>query len=83
VANRRADAVGAGVAAADDDDVLAGGEDSTLVRDVPARDAGVLLRQEVHRVMDAVQLASGHREIARLLGAARQHDAIVLVEQLA
>ena len=32
-----------------------------------AADAAVLLRQEVHREMDAVELAAGDRQVARLL----------------
>ena len=42
-----------------------------------AGDAAVLLRQEVHGEMDAAQIAAGHREIARLLGAAGQQHGVV------
>ena len=41
-------------------------------------DAAVLLRQELHREVDAVELAAGDRQVARLLGAARQHHRVVL-----
>ena len=68
LAVRRADAVGAGVAAADHDDVLARRQD--LVRHRVAGDDLVLLRQELHREVDAGELAAGHRQVARLLGAA-------------
>ena len=36
----------------------------------------VLLRQELHREMHARQIAAGHRQVARLLGAAGQHDRV-------
>ena len=32
--------------------------------------------------MDALELAAGHRQVARLLGAAGQHHGIVVGEQL-
>ena len=82
LADRGADAVGAGVAAADDDDMLAAGEDRFAVRGCFAADAPVLLRQEFHGEMDAVELAAGHRQVARLLGAAGEHDGVVIVEEL-
>ncbi len=47
-----------------------------------AGDAPVLLRQEIHREMDAVELAAGDRQIARLLGAAGQRHRVVFGEQL-
>ena len=47
-----------------------------------AGDAAVLLRQEIHGEMDALELAAGHRQIARLLGAAGQHHGVVVLEQL-
>ena len=43
-----------------------------------ARDDLVLLRQELHREMHAGELAAGHRQVARLLGAAGQHDGVEL-----
>ena len=43
-----------------------------------SRDAAVLLRQELHREVDAVELAAGDRQVARSLGAARQHHRVVL-----
>ena len=80
---RGADAVGAGVAAADHDHVLAFGQDRRDVALRLAGDAAVLLRQEVHGEMDAVEIAAGHGEIARLLGAAgEQHGVIVALELL-
>ena len=47
-----------------------------------AADAPVLLRQEVHGEMDAVELAARDRQVARLLGAAGEHDRVVVGEQL-
>ena len=44
--------------------------------------AAVLLRQEVHREMDAVQLAPGDRQIARLLGAAGERHRVIVLQQL-
>ena len=77
-----AHAVGAGVAAADDDDPPVEGADARLVGDVLAGHAPVLLDQEVHREVHAGELAPGHRQIARVLGAAGEHHRVVLVEQL-
>src|SRR5262249_55998417 len=57
-----ADAVGAGVAAADDDDVLAGGEDRLDVAERLAADAAVLLRQKKHCGMHAGGVAPRGRQ---------------------
>ena len=46
-----------------------------------AADAAVLLRQELHRVVDAGELAARHRQIARHLGADGEHHRVVLVHQ--
>ena len=70
---RRAQAIRARIAAADDDHVLAGGENLVSAPRSPAH-ALVLLRQKIHREMDALQLAARDGQIARLLGAHRQHD---------
>ena len=59
-----ADAVVAGVAAADHDDVLAFGRNHV---DLVARVHLVLQRQEFHRVVHAGKLATRHRQIARVL----------------
>ena len=47
-----------------------------------AGDALVLQRQEVHREVHAVELASRDRQVARLLGAAGEHHRVELGEQL-
>ncbi len=78
---RGAHAVGAGVAAADHDDVLAIG--AQLALELAAGVHLVLLRQELHREMDAVEVAARHRQVARLLGATgQQHGVEVLLELL-
>src|SRR5439155_850126 len=59
LAVRGAEAVRPRVAAAQDDDLLAGGED--LVRHGVAGDDFVLERQELHREVDALELPPGHR----------------------
>ena len=46
------------------------------------RHAAVLLRQEIHREMHAAEIAAGDRQIARLLGAAGEHDGVVAVDEL-
>ena len=67
-------------------DMLAGRADRAVRRRlglVVAGDALVLLRQEIHREMDAGEIAPGHFEIARQFGAAGQRHRIVLRQQLA
>src|SRR5881296_1326967 len=73
----RAQTVGAGVAAADDDHSLALRRDR-LLGDGIAGVALVLLDEVVHGQVDALQLASRYRELARLLGAERQADRVEL-----
>ncbi|OIQ88657.1 hypothetical protein GALL_294800 [mine drainage metagenome] len=75
-----AHAVGAGVAAADDDDVLAGGHDLAL--ELVAGVDLVLLRQELHGEVDAVEFAPRNRQVARMFGAAGQQHRIELGQQL-
>ncbi len=60
-----AQAVGAGVASADDDDTLVLGEELGVVRYLVAGDAAVLQGQEVHREVDALQVPTGDRQVAR------------------
>src|SRR5262249_31371085 len=80
MAVRGAEAVRAGVAAAEDDDALVGGED--LPRDGIARAHLVLLRQELHGEVDALQLAARYRQVARSGRAGRQHDGVELAAQV-
>ena len=79
MAQRRAHAVGAGVAAADDDHVL------VLRRRCTGRPARLLssrllvLRvQELHGEVDALELAAGDGQVARLGRAAAEHDGVEL-----
>ena len=68
---RGADAVGTGVAAADDDDVLALRRDLAL--HLLAQGNAVRRRKELHRLQHTVELAPGHRQVARH-GRADRHD---------
>src|SRR5262245_50763499 len=77
---RRAETVGARVAAAQDDDALVGGEELSL--DPIARDRLVLLRQELHREVDALQVAARDGQVARTGGAGREHDRIEVAPQV-
>ena len=82
LAERRADAVGARVAAADDDDVLAG-RPRWAALDRVAGDAAVLLREEVHGEVHAGELA--RRARARSRGArapTAEHDGVEARPQL-
>jgi hypothetical protein len=78
VAVAGAHAVAPGVAAADHDHMLAVGPQLAL--ELVACIDLVLLRQELHRKVDAVQITARHRQVARLLGAAcQQHGVKVLL----
>src|SRR5205814_2359029 len=76
----RADAVAAGVAAADDDHVLAVGADLAL--DGAAGVDLVLLRQELHREVHAVEISPRYWQVARALRAGREDDRVELRHQL-
>src|SRR5947199_308159 len=79
----RAQTVGARVAAADDDDALAGRADEPLVGNLIALAPLVLEHQVLHREVDAGELASGDREIARPAGPTGQDERIeVAAERL-
>ncbi len=47
-----------------------------------AADPPVLLRQEIHRKVDASKFAAGHRQVARLFGTAGEHQRVIFAEQL-
>ena len=76
----RAETVGAGIAAADDHDVLVLRGDELIVGTVTLA-AAVLQREELHRKVDPLQFAARHRQIARRAGAARQQDGIEVLSQ--
>ena len=78
LADRGAEAVGAGVAAADDHDVLALRADRRLVEVALLH---VVRRREVlHRLVDAGELAAGHREVAPCGRAAGEHDRVAVAD---
>ena len=82
---RGTQAVGPGVAAADDDDLLALGGDRrlpVLAQDVVALLHPVTPRQVLHRLVDAVQLPAGHGQVAPIGRAAGQHHRIEIGQQL-
>src|SRR5207244_9167809 len=68
-----AEAVGAGVAAADDDHALARRRDELIVGNRVALAPPVLERQVLHREVYARELAPRHGEVARVARAAREH----------
>ena len=63
--------------------MLAAGENVARRAERLAGDAAVLLRQEIHREVDAVELAAGNRQIAGGFRAAGQRHRVILVEHLA
>src|SRR6185312_11048854 len=71
-----------GVAAADHHDMLAARQNRLIRADRLARHAAVLLGQEVHREVNAGEIAAGRGEIARRFGAARECDRVVAVEDV-
>ena len=77
---RGAEAVGAGVAAADDDHLLARRGDRRLGQVALLHAVGP--GQVLHRLVDPAEFATGNREIARRGGAAGQHDGVVAAAQL-
>ena len=81
VAHGRADAVGAGVAAADDHDILAFGGDEVAVL-VAVQEAAGVVGQEIHGEMDALEVAALDGQVARLGRAGAEHDRVELLEQL-
>ena len=77
-----AEAVGAGVSAAQDDHALALRADALIRRDARARVEAVLLRQEIHSEMHAAKLAPRHRQIARHRAAARQNHRVEVAHKI-
>src|SRR5574343_245285 len=74
-----ADAVGTGIAAADDDDVLALDVDRVLDA---LLDFLVLRNQEFQRGVDALELTPRHRQIARHFGAGSEDHGVEILLQL-
>src|SRR5580658_1597450 len=79
---RRAEAVRAGVAAAQDDDALPVRAELEFRIERVAEVALVLLRQKFHREVDALEVASGDRQVARLGRAHGQADRVELFAHL-
>ena len=77
----RAEAVGAGVAAAQNHHPLALGADAFRFGNGLAGVEAVLLRQIVHSKVDAVQLPARRRQVAGLRGAAGQADGVEFGQQ--
>ena len=75
------EAVGAGVAAADDDDVLSLRGDSSFRGNGVPFALAILLRQVVHCEVDAVEIASRNGQVARPAGAAGEHDRVEVAAQ--
>ena len=80
LARRLARLPGTGVTPADDDHVLA--RRQNLAVDVVARNYPVLLRQELHREVDSLQLPTRNRQIARLFRSACKQDHVEVVLKL-
>ena len=77
----RAEAVGAGIAAADDHDALALGGDDVGRRHVIPRQPPILLRQILDREVHAGELAAGNLKVARPRRPAAEHDRVELAAQ--
>ena len=73
-----ADAVGAGVAAADHEHVLAAGGDALGLWELDASEDTVLLRQEFECEVDAAKLASRDAEVAGNRRAGGEDDGVEL-----
>ena len=82
LAMRRAQAIGAGVAAADDDHMLVLRSDRAATDDPILFATAVLRGQVLHREVDALELAAGHGQIARGRGPAGQHDRVEIATEL-
>src|SRR3972149_5093904 len=82
LAVHRAQAAGAGVAAADDDYALVLGRDELGVRNFVAFAALILERKKIHRVVDAFEFPARNGQVARSRGAAAEHSGIELLAQV-
>ncbi len=76
-----AEAIRARVAAAQDDHALVARRDEVRLRDEVALAAPVLEGEVLHGEVDAVELAPRDRQVARVAGAARQQERVVLLPQ--
>ena len=78
---RRPEAISAGVAAADDDDVAVPGADELAVRDAIPFAPTVLQRQILHREVNALELTAGNGKIPRLTGASGEQHGVVIRDE--
>ena len=83
VAKRGADAVGAGVAAADHDHVLVFRRDVSAVGEIGVEQAAGVPSQKIHREMHAFEIAPGDRQIARNGGPGGQQHGVEFPGQAA
>ncbi len=82
MAHGRADAVGAGIAAAHDDDMFILGRNEIAILMLGIEQALGIGAEKIHRHMNALELPTGNRQIARL-GRARADDhGIEVMDQL-
>src|SRR5687768_16796220 len=77
-----ADAVAAGIATADDDDVFALGIDELAIAMIAVEQALSVGGEELHRKVDAFELAARDWQIARLGRAGREQQGVVIVDEL-
>ena len=62
--------------------MLAAGENFLHAVQWLAGNSPVLLRQEIHREMNAVEIAAFDRQVARIFGAASQRHRVIFGKQL-
>src|SRR5258706_7389831 len=74
--------VGASIATANDDDAFSSSENIGGGVKHIALAAPVLLREVFHGKVDSLQFASRHHQIARVLGAACEHDGVEVTPQV-
>ena len=79
---RGAQAIGAGVSASDNDDILSRCADAASGVDIVSLVASVLLREKLHREVNASQFPSWYAQVTRLLGASREEKRVVFAANL-
>ena len=77
----RADAVGARIAATDDEHVLALGVDELVLRNILTCQHTVLLREHLQREVDTLELSARNLQVASLRSTGAYHHGIVLLRQ--
>src|SRR6185437_14330857 len=74
-----AKAIGARIAASDDEHALAGSENIVCRIERVALITTILLRQKLHGEVNALELAARDVEVARVLGPAAKQDSVVVL----